>query len=210
MSMDEETRKSLETLIEEGKTRRASPLRGGRIKTPHRSTWEAPRTAPPEPTPEFEFAKLKPEPVRANPILSFNGSSVETVASVADHVAILSMNTAKACIVMNAPVTAALVNDLKNLHNNGNVKYNNKDKVWEFLPTLLPQLRLLLKSAYKDVHVMGVQKQIKATKFDQLIAKLTKEDKQKIYVMLATKYHPDKGGDKDTMTLINLVFKGGD
>jgi hypothetical protein len=71
----------------------------------------------------------------------------------------------------------------------------------------MPELRSVLKSHFKDIQVLGVPKAIPSTKFDQLVAKLDKDDRQKIYKLLALKYHTDRGGSHETMVLINQVFK---
>lgn len=120
--------------------------------------------------------------------------------------AVLSVNNAKACIVLRASYTPSGIMHLATYLDR--CKWNARDEVYEIHPSLLGELKLWLKHTYKDVHVLGVQKQIAATKFDQLMNKLDKVDKDKIYKLLALRYHPDKGGDKETMTLINLVFKG--
>lgn len=126
-----------------------------------------------------------------------------------NEVAILSINQAKACIVLRATVTDQISGEIAAISSASQRRWNDRDGVWELHPSIMPKLKDILKAHYKEVQVIGVQKQIPPTKFDQLLARLDSDDKSRIYKLLALKHHPDKGGDKDTMTLINLVFKGG-
>jgi hypothetical protein len=123
--------------------------------------------------------------------------------------ATLSIDTSEACIVLRAPMNPEIINKIYTT-----IPYTQRDwiaakQIWRFSPAAVQLLKPLLKSFYKDVQTLGVPKSVPATKFDLLLAKLTQDDKNNIYKLLAMKHHPDRGGDKETMILINLVFKGG-
>lgn len=134
--------------------------------------------------------------------------SIPVRASVKDQVAILSINNSKACVVLRAEFSREVLNEFKAINKTaGHMKWNEKDEVLEIHPTLLTAVKQVLKTHYADVSVFGVQKQLKTTKFDALMHKLDANDKAQIYKLLARKYHPDLGGDKETMILINSVFK---
>lgn len=124
-----------------------------------------------------------------------------------NEVAALSVNSAKACVVLRCIQCKELVDQLEREVPVTKRQWNGLDMVWEFHPSAMAQVRGILGLYFKDIQVVGVPKAIPATKFDQLFAKLTKDDKNKIYRLLAGTYHPDKGGSAEVMTLINLVFK---
>lgn len=124
-----------------------------------------------------------------------------------NEVAALSVNSAKACVVLRCIQCKELVDQLEREVPQTKRAWNGLDMVWEFHPSAMSQVRGILGLYFKDIQVVGVPKAIPATKFDQLFAKLTKDDKNKIYRLLAGTYHPDKGGSAEVMTLINLVFK---
>lgn len=124
-----------------------------------------------------------------------------------NEVAALSVNSAKACVVLRCIQCKELVDQLEREVPSTKRQWNGLDMVWEFHPSAMAQVRGILSLYFKDIQVVGVPKAIPATKFDQLFAKLTKDDKNKIYRLLAGTYHPDKGGSAEVMTLINLVFK---
>ena len=123
------------------------------------------------------------------------------------EIAVLSVNPAKACIVLKAPMSELFESTLKREILEKYRTYNQREQVWEFHASVMPQLKSLLKNAYKDIQTLGVAKPIPATKFDKLINKLSPDAKAKCYKLLASLYHPDRGGDHETMTLINQVFK---
>jgi len=166
------------------------------------------KSAPRTEDPSIEMWRERVEKERAANSLKFGAIGV--VANTSNETAVLSVNASKACIVLRASFTRATLRELESLNENGKIKWNDKDEVMELNPTLLPQVKLILKNNYKDVNVLSVQKQVKATKFDLLFNKLDSDDKKKIYALLARKHHPDLGGNKDTMALVNSVFKGGD
>lgn len=128
-----------------------------------------------------------------------------------EAVAVVCVNTAKGCIVLRGPISGTLAGELHRVTQSKDISYNNVDEVLEFHPRWLPDIKLVLNANFASVTVLAAQKAVKPTKFDLLIAKLNKNDKQSIYNMLAKRYHPDlPHGDKEIMTLVNLVFKGGD
>jgi len=126
---------------------------------------------------------------------------------VKHEVAAISVNSAKACIVINMQLSKRLYMFLLERFKVDKLRFDAKLGVWEAHPSIMPELRSVLKSHFKDIQVLGVPKAIPSTKFDQLVAKLDKDDRQKIYKLLALKYHTDRGGSHETMVLINQVFK---
>ena len=126
---------------------------------------------------------------------------------VKHEVAAISVNSAKACIVINMQLSKQLYTFLLERFKVDKLRFDAKLGVWEAHPSIMPELRSVLKSHFKDIQVLGVPKAIPSTKFDQLVAKLDKDDRQKIYKLLALKYHTDRGGSHETMVLINQVFK---
>ena len=123
---------------------------------------------------------------------------------MSNDIAYVSVNTAKACVVVRAYFTGLFMEDL---HKNVKKGFKFVEGVLEVDPKCMPKIKPLLAKWYKEVQMVGVPKALPTTKFDQLMAKLDKEDKAKIYKLLALKYHVDKGGDHETMVLINQVFK---
>jgi hypothetical protein len=122
-------------------------------------------------------------------------------------VAALSVNSAKACVVVRCELCAELVDQITREIPAPKRSWNGIDRVFEFHPSAMAQVRGILALYFKDVQVVGVPKAIPATKFDKLLAKLSKDDKASIYKLLAMRYHPDRKGDHEVMTLINQVFK---
>lgn len=123
------------------------------------------------------------------------------------EIAALSVNSAKACVVLRCVLCEELIQQFKTELPESKRSWNGIDQVWEFHPSVMPQVKSILKQYVKDIQVVGVPKAIPSTKFDQLLAKLNKEDKAAMYRLLAAKYHPDRGGSHEVMTLINQVFK---
>lgn len=198
IEMDEETKEALHSILAGGSKRAAKPSRSPFYAThpfseapskPHFVAWK------------FNEAK-EPQPARG----LLRDAPIQ--ASIKDATAILSINSAKACIVLRAAFTGEVLRKIEDLVTpSAYARWNSRDEVIELHPTLLPAVKSILNQHYAGVHVLGVQKQVKATKFDQLLAKLDASDKAAIYKLLARKYHPDMGGSKDTMILINQVFK---
>lgn len=207
--MDEETKSALDALLGERKAKRAFSTRDSlhehmRAEELKRMRERIVSDSIKDAFVGWDFGKSKSsEAYKPAPIDKFN-----CVASTRDLTAILSIHPAKACVVLRARVTSEFVAELQKLGDATQVEWKPDDKIFYINPTLLPALKLLLKQHYADVQVFGVQKQVKATKFDALMERLSKDDKNKVYRLLAGIYHPDRGGDKDTMALINQVFKG--
>jgi hypothetical protein len=200
--MDETTRKALDSLI------------GGKAK--RRDT-----TTPPSPfISDIERMRRESErlartmythatpPITPTVTPTFCYSNTERELDLKQATATLSVDAASASIILKAPL-----NDLAIQRINSAVPLTQREwlpdkRAWRFSPAALPMLKPILKDIYKDIQMLGVPKALPATKFDQLIAKLTAEDKVQVYRLLAAKYHPDKGGSHEIMTLINIVFRG--
>lgn len=198
--MDEDTKEALHSILSSDLKRPAKPRRSS-------------SASPPPPPREdahikggfvhWKFHETKePQPARG----LLHDTPIQ--ASIKDETAILSINSAKACIVLRAVFTGEVLRKIEDLvTSTAYARWNARDEVIELHPTLLQAVKSILNQHYTGVHVLGVQKQVKATKFDLLLAKLDVSDKAAIYKLLARKYHPDMGGSKDTMILINQVFK---
>ena len=147
---------------------------------------------------------IKSEEVK-NPESFDQATSINT----REETATLSLNTSKACIVLRAIYSDEVTTNIKESIDRKHRFWNERDRVWEFNPCVLKDLKALLMVLYADVQVVGVPKALPATKFDKLVAKLDKDDKTKIYRVLASKYHPDvkETGSHEVMTLLNEVFK---
>jgi hypothetical protein len=116
--------------------------------------------------------------------------------------ATVSVNPAKACVTVRCPFNATFAGQMCAIKG-----VSFADGLFECTSEAMKQVKPLLAKTFKDVQMIGVPKVAPATKFDALMAKLDKEDRSKIYKLLALKYHVDKGGRHDMMVLINQVFK---
>lgn len=116
--------------------------------------------------------------------------------------ATVSVNPAKACVTVRCPFNATFAGQMCAIKGVSFV-----DGLFECTSEAMKQVKPLLAKTFKDVQMIGVPKVAPVTKFDALMAKLDKEDRSKIYKLLALKYHVDKGGRHDMMVLINQVFK---
>lgn len=191
--MDDETRAALEALTSGRKsTRRTYPP----FAEPVRETYKRPYAPYTPPTPTYKEKKY-----------CYNPEEVKLL-SLKDQIATLSVDTASASIVFKAPINDEFIKRIENAIPMTQREWLEGVRAWRFSPAALPILKPILKDTYKDVQMLGVPKALPATKFDQLMAKLSKEDKASIYKLLASKYHPDKGGTHEVMTLINVVFRG--
>lgn len=116
--------------------------------------------------------------------------------------ATVSVNPAKACVTVRCPFNATFAGQMCAIKG-----VSFADGLFECTSEAMKQVKPLLAKTFKDVQMIGVPKVAPATKFDTLMSKLDKEDRSKIYKLLALKYHVDKGGRHDMMVLINQVFK---
>lgn len=186
--MDYETRAAIDALTSGSKKRT-------RTKASHKEyDW---RTG-------FPFHSTIDKP---RPSYCYNPAERDLV-SLKNEIATLSVDTASASIVLKAPINDDLIARIENAVPITQREWLGSERAWRFSPAALPMLKPILKDTYKDVQMLGVPKALPATKFDQLMSKLNKDDKATIYKLLAAKYHPDKGGSHEVMTLINIVFRG--
>lgn len=116
--------------------------------------------------------------------------------------ATVSVNPAKACVTVRCPFNATFAGQMCAIKG-----VSFADGLFECTSEAMKQVKPLLAKTFRDVQMIGVPKVAPVTKFDALMAKLDKEDRSKIYKLLALKYHVDKGGRHDMMVLINQVFK---
>lgn len=136
------------------------------------------------------------------------GERERGLLNLKNETATLSVDTSSASIVFKGPINDKLVKRIETAVPVTQREWMESKKAWRFSPACLAILKPILKDEYKDVQMLGVPKALPSTKFDQLMAKLSKEDKAQVYRLLAAKYHPDKGGSHEVMTLINIVFRG--
>ena len=158
----------------------------------------------------YDSYTASPKPAPVTPPYTASHMTYVTPELLAMSTAAISVNTSKACIVLNTSnlVSDALMSAFEKIDpKRSQIIFNVQLTVWEIHPGIMAQVKPILAKMFKTVQVVGVPKAIPATKFDQLLTKLDKDDKAKIYKLLAMKYHTDRGGAHDTMVLINQVFK---
>ena len=219
-AVDPTTKEILESFIAEGRAKRPAkagvrdPLSG---RMPKDAAWrkraEDHRLAMEEMRRHASAVRdeMHAAPRREKPSETFYADIPIMNADTLDKVAVVCVNTAKACIVLRADLSYHVASELQKITNGKDILYNRKDGVVEFHPRFLPDIKKLLTGAYQHVSVLAAQKAVKPTKFDLLLSKLSTDDKKSMYSLLAKRYHPDlPTGNKDIMTLVNLVFKGGD
>jgi hypothetical protein len=122
--------------------------------------------------------------------------------------AIMSVDQQKACLTLKVLYNPFFNERMKKAIESKYRNWNSANKCWEFHPSKMKDIQAICGEFYKGVQIIG-QKPVLGTKFEKLLTKLTKDDKQSIYRLMALKYHPDKGGDHETMSLLNEVFKNG-
>lgn len=195
--MEDETREALDSLMS-GKKRKSSyeaPPRATYTAKPYSVVYEELRTK--------AEASLGKKP--STPTYSFH--QAEAGVNLKEQVATLSVDTASASIVLKAPLNPDTITRIERAVPFTQREWLSAVRAWRFAPAALPMLKPILKDVYKDVQMLGVPKALPSTKFDQLMSKLSVDDKATIYKLLASKYHPDKGGTHEVMTLINIVFR---
>lgn len=222
-AVDPTTKEILESIITEGRAKR--PAKAGVSGAFKRAAAEEIAAAAREAAKKYRHSDIlhdemhvdlddpayRAAPRREKPSETFYADLPIMHADTLDKVAVVCVNTAKACIVLRADISYHVASELQKITNGKDILYNRKDGVVEFHPRFLPDIKKLLTGAYQHVSVLAAQKAVKPTKFDLLLSKLSTDDKKSMYSLLAKRYHPDlPTGDKDIMTLVNLVFKGGD
>lgn len=120
--------------------------------------------------------------------------------------AVMSVDQAKAVITLKVLYNPFFNERLKNAVEPKYRNWNRDNKCWELHPSKMKEVQTICGEFYKGVQIIG-QKPVLGTKFEKLLTKLSKDDKVNIYRLLAMRYHPDKGGDHETMSLVNEVFK---
>jgi hypothetical protein len=190
--MDDETREAIDSLM--AKAPRKRPAYVTREEAFKPASYES------------YTIKPKPAPPADRPTHCYNDA--EVFADLKDQIATLSVDTSSASIVFKAPLTEALIKRIENAVPITQREWLKDKRAWRFSPACINILKPILKDTYKDIQMLGVPKALPSTKFDQLMSKLTKDDKALVYRLLASKYHPDKGGSHEVMTLINTVFRG--
>lgn len=227
--MDDETRALLDTIITGKRDKYASRVRDPRKptmeETMHKiaeSVAARERFSKPSHTDPFKLDEAmtgrdpvmlmgKPASYHETPRNTFYVDVPLSDNNTLGKVAVVCVNTAKACIVLRADISYQVAKDLQAITKGQDITYNKKDNVVEFHPRWLPEIKKVLAASYQHVSVLAAQKAVKPTKFDLLLSKLSTDDKKSMYSLLAKRYHPDlPHGNKDIMTLVNLVFKGGD
>ena len=121
----------------------------------------------------------------------------------------------KGIICARFPYKEKVIGEIRAKIPKGKKSWNPDDKIWEFsVETIDVVVEILTENFDK---IIDLTKEVPELPYiqngtDPLLSLLDKEDIQKIYKMLAKKYHPDIGGDADKMARINRIFtkmKGG-
>lgn len=151
----------------------------------------------------------QPIPYPESPVFcdSWTNPQGEGMINTMSETVVLSMDPMKAAVVMRSSYNAFFIKRMESEIPSNQRRWDAVEKVWIFHPDALPKLKQLVPEFYAGIKVVGVQKQVPATKFDLLMHKLTPKDKRDIYILLAKRYHPDCNGDRETMSLINEVFE---
>lgn len=200
--MDEDTRGAIDSILTSGKSsKRSRPAYSKPDLGAFTTREEAFRMRPPIIPPII--------PAATRPTYCYTHfEDIQGSIDLRNEVATLSVDTASASIILKAPLTAALINRIEAAVPITQREWLVDKRAWRFSPAVLAVLKPILKDEYKDILMLGVPKALPSTKFDQLMSKLTKDDRALMYSLLAKKYHPDKGGSHEIMTLINIVFRG--
>jgi hypothetical protein len=199
--MDPITKEAIDSLLEGKKKYRSF---AEKVYESSKGAYTSPR--PRERTYEtYEEHRAKADLLNKRPTHCFDEG--EKSMDLKQEIATLSIDTASASIVFKAPITDFLINRIELAVPLTQREWLADKRAWRFSSAALPIIKPILKDTYKEVQLLGVPKAIPATKFDQLMTKLTKDDKAQLYRVLASKYHPDKGGSHEVMTLINVVFR---
>jgi len=122
------------------------------------------------------------------------------------EMAVMSVDQQKAVLTLKVLYNPFFNERLKKAIEPKYRNWNPTNKCWEFHPSKMKDVQQICGEFYKGVQIIG-QKPVLGTKFEKLLSKLTKDDKAAIYRLMALKYHPDKGGSHEVMSLINEVFK---
>lgn len=121
-------------------------------------------------------------------------------------IAVMSANPARGCLVIKAAYNPYFSESLKRLLKPSERRWNPEERVWEIHPSRAKEAESLLRQYYGGVQIMA-QRVLPASKLEKLLGLLTEDDKKAIYRLLACKYHPDRGGSHEAMSLINEVFR---
>jgi hypothetical protein len=122
------------------------------------------------------------------------------------EMAVMSVNANRATITLRCSWNPFFTEALKSSLRPSERRWNSDDRVWEIHPSRAKDAEQILKQFYAGVQILGT-KPAGGSKFERLLCLLKKEDKQSIYKLLALKYHPDRGGSHEIMTIINDIFK---
>lgn len=203
--MEDETRAAIESLISE---RRRARFEKTRTYAYDLGSTSSAKTFTPADYTSYEKIRAKAKSaIGTKPTPTYSFHQAEAGVNLKEQVATLSVDTASASIVLKAPLNPDTITRIERAVPFTQREWLSAVRAWRFAPAALPMLKPILKDVYKDVQMLGVPKALPSTKFDQLMSKLSAEDKATIYKLLASKYHPDKGGPHEVMTLINLVFR---
>ena len=123
-----------------------------------------------------------------------------------DDMAVMSVDQQKAVLTLKVTYNPFFNERLKKSIESKYRNWSPVNKCWEIHPSKMKDVQAICGEFYKGVQIIG-QKPVLGTKFEKLLSQLTKDDKASIYRLMALKYHPDKGGSHEVMSLINEVFK---
>lgn len=131
--------------------------------------------------------------------------------SIEEEVAKIWLNEEKGILCARFPFKQNVIDAIHTQIPKGKKAWNPDDKLWEFsVEAVDVVVKILTESFQKVIDLTRPEPPMIASQNggDPLLSLLDEEDINKIYKMLARKYHPDMGDGSDRMARINQIFKG--
>jgi hypothetical protein len=134
---------------------------------------------------------------------------------VGEEVAKVWLNEEKGVICARFPYKIKVIEEIRKKIPKGKKSWNPTDKIWEFSVEAVNLVVQIMTENFQkvvDLTQAAPPMPISQNGSDPLLSLLDEDDVQRIYKLLAKKYHPDTGGDSDKMARINQIFtkrKGG-
>lgn len=140
-----------------------------------------------------------------------NGMGRGWKVGIEGEVAKVWLDENKGIICARFPYKDKVINEIRLKVPKGKKSWNPDDKVWEFSVEAIDVVVAILTENFDkviDLTRPAPPMPVSSNGGDPLLSLLDEEDINKIYKMLARKYHPDMGGEGDKMARINQIFKG--
>ena len=134
---------------------------------------------------------------------------------IKEEVAKIWLDEGKGVICTRFPYKLKVIEEIREKVPKGKKTWNPTDKIWEFSVEAVDIIVEIMTENFQkviDLTQAAPPMPVSQNGTDPLLSLLDEEDIQKIYKLLAKKYHPDIGGDADKMAKINQIFtkmKGG-